>query len=138
MWRSQRKIFPLVLGLILAATGYVGGLWHDRSGGLAVADDNGITFTPEQKRRAQQLFRNYCMDCHGPKLTGEKFDKTLLCPNVQGKGTDEYRKAVLEGPDIMPKFQVSPSYVSDGNLRLSYDDFVLLTNHEATFTSTQP
>lgn len=127
MCRIRRKANLVVLSAS-AVLGMFAGGFHGVSTNVAFATDT----------RAQALFRNYCMDCHGPKLTGEKFDKTLLCPNVQGKSADDYRKAVEDGPDVMPAFRVSPSYVSDGNLLLSYDDFLLLTNHEATFRSTQP
>ena len=104
----------------------------------AWADTTTVTLTATQKRRAQILFRNYCMDCHGPKLTGESFDKALLCPNVQGKDAGSYQDAVKSGPGEMPAFQVYTYTASDGNLILNYDDYIWLTNHEPTFNSTQP
>ena len=107
--------------------------------GLAFADDNGrrsAAFTPEELHRARVLFRNYCMDCHGPKLTGRQFDDALLCPNVQGKGAGEYRETVLEGEDPMPRFRLGLE--SDGYLTLTNMDLFLLTTHEATFRRNQP
>ncbi len=94
--------------------------------------------------RAQLLFRHYCMDCHGPRLTGDDHDFTLLCPNVQGKDVDDYRETVREGDGDMPAFFVcdeSPCECTsgglepctNGHLEISIEDFILLTLHEATF-----
>ncbi len=110
---------------------------------VAVAhdEDSGppIEFTPADLKRARVLFRHYCMDCHGPKLTGKEHDETLFCPDVQGKDLGDYREATLDGPGDMPEFQ--RSFVldsSDGYLILSAEDFALLTLHETTFRPNQP
>ena len=137
--RSKRSyVCKITLLIALILTG-IGSPLLMNTAGVARADNGtSVTLTPAQKRRAQILFRNYCMDCHGPKLTGESFDKALLCPNVQGKGSGEYQGAVREGPGEMPAFQVYTYEHSDGNLVLNYDDYIWLTNHESTFKSTQP
>ncbi len=109
---------------------------------VAVAhdEDSGppIEFTPAELKRARVLFRHYCMDCHGPKLTGKKHDETLFCPDVQGKDLGDYREAVLDGPGDMPEFQRSFVEASDGYLILSDGDFDLLALHETTFQPNQP
>ena len=98
-----------------------------------------VNFTPEELKRARVLFRNYCMDCHGPKMTGDEYDENLLCPDVQGNDQEEYQEAMLEGPDEMPEFQVEFMPDStDGYLTISAEDFDLLTKHETTFNSSQP
>lgn len=111
--------------------------------GVAVADDDDdgppVNFTPEELKRARLLFRHYCMDCHGPKMTGDEYDENLFCPNVQGEDLDDYREAIIEGPDEMPEFQVtSVPNLSDGYLVLSVEDYYLLTLHETTFRPDQP
>ncbi len=107
---------------------------------VAVAhDEPSLTFDFtefETIKRARVLFRAYCMDCHGPKLAGKKFDETLLCPNVQGKDLGDYQEVVLEGDGDMPAFLISSE--SDGYLDLTPEDFDLLTQHETTFRSDQP
>ncbi len=110
--------------------------------GFAVAHDDDSTpvnFTPAELKRARLLFRHYCMDCHGPKMTGDEFDENLLCPDVQGKDRDDYAEAIIDGPDEMPEFQVTfvPN-LSDGYLVLSVEDYDLLTQHETTFRPDQP
>ncbi len=110
---------------------------------VAVAHDEGsgppFQFTQVELKRARLLFRHYCMDCHGPKMTGDEFDENLLCPDVQGKDQDDYQEAMLEGPDYMPEFQIMfMSDSSDGYLNLSAEDFALLTEHETTFRPDQP
>ena len=108
--------------------------------GRVLADGNdsrsAVSFTPEELRRSRVLFRNYCMDCHGPKLTGREFDHLLLCPNVQGKDAGEYRETVLEGDNPMPRFRLGPE--SDGYLTLTDKDLFLMTTHEASFRRNQP
>ena len=110
----------------------------------AVADDDDdsrsrVEFTAEELKRARVLFRNYCMDCHGPKMTGDEHDENLLCPDVQGEDQDDYQEAMLEGPDEMPRFRVKfLDDTSDGYLVLSQQDFELLTQHETTFRPSQP
>ncbi len=86
---------------------------------------------PAELERAELLFRHYCMDCHGPRLTGDDHDFTLLCPNVQGKDVEDYRETVLEGDGDMPRFFIRPE--SNGHLDITWEDFILLTLHEATF-----
>lgn len=114
------------------------------SSNIAVAHDDdepgpGSQLTPEELKRARVLFRNYCMDCHGPKMTGDEHDENLLCPDVQGDDQEEYQEAMLEGPDEMPRFRVmSLSGTSDGYLVISYEDFLLMTQHESTFRPSQP
>ncbi len=114
------------------------------SSNIAVAHDDdepgpGSQLTPEELKRARVLFRNYCMDCHGPKMTGDEYDENLLCPDVQGDDQEEYQEAMLEGPDEMPRFRVmSLSGTSDGYLVISYEDFLLMTQHESTFRPSQP
>ena len=110
---------------------------------VAVAHDEDsrppIEFTPAELKRARVLFRHYCMDCHGPKMTGDEHDENLLCPDVQGKDQDDYQEAMLEGPDDMPEFK--ESFIDDssnGYLILSTKDFKLLTQHETTFRPSQP
>ena len=110
--------------------------------GVAVADDDDsppVNFTPAELKRARLLFRHYCMDCHGPKMTGDEFDENLLCPDVQGKDRDDYAEAIIDGPDEMPEFQVTfvPN-LTDGYLVLSVEDYDLLTQHETTFRPNQP
>ena len=108
---------------------------------VAVAHDDDESGTPIQynQKRARLLFRHYCMDCHGPKMTGDEHDENLFCPDVQGKDMDDYQEAVREGPDDMPAFKInSLSDTSDGYLVLSFDDFMLLTLHETTFRPDQP
>ncbi len=107
---------------------------------VAVAhdEDSGPPIQYDQKR-ARLLFRHYCMDCHGPKMTGDEHDETLFCPDVQGKDMDDYEEAVREGPDDMPEFEIrSLSGTTDGYLVLSFDDLKLLTLHETTFRPDQP
>lgn len=110
---------------------------------VAVAHDEDseppIEITPKKLVRARLLFRHYCMDCHGPKMTGDEFDENLLCPDVQGKDRDDYAEAIIDGPDEMPEFQVTflPN-LSDGYLVLSVEDYNLLTQHETTFRPDQP
>jgi len=110
---------------------------------VVVAHDEGsgppFQFTPVELKRARLLFRHYCMDCHGPKMTGDEHDENLFCPNVQGKDLGDYMEAVREGPDAMPEFQIviMPG-ASDGYLILSNEDFALLTRHETTFRPDQP
>ena len=110
---------------------------------IAVADDDDsgsrVQFTDEELKRARVLFRNYCMDCHGPKMTGDEHDENLLCPDVQGNDQEEYQEAMLEGPDEMPRFRVKfLDDSSDGYLVISAEDFELLTLHETTFRPSQP
>ena len=105
------------------------------------SDDSGsrVQFTAEELKRARVLFRNYCMDCHGPKMTGDEHDENLLCPDVQGNDQEEYQEAMLEGPDEMPRFRVKfLDDTSDGYLVISAEDFELLTLHETTFRPNQP
>ena len=110
---------------------------------VAVAHDEDseppIEITPKKLVRARLLFRHYCMDCHGPKMTGDEFDENLLCPDVQGKDRDDYAEAIIDGPDEMPEFQVTflPN-LSDGYLVLSVENSNLLTQHETTFRPDQP
>ncbi len=110
---------------------------------IAVADDDDsesrVQFTAEELKRARVLFRNYCMDCHGPKMTGDEYDENLLCPDVQGEDQEDYQEAMLEGPDEMPRFRVKfLDDTSDGYLVISAEDFELLTLHETTFRPSQP
>ncbi len=108
---------------------------------VAVAHDDDESGTPIQydQKRARLLFRHYCMDCHGPKMTGDEHDETLFCPDVQGKDMDDYEEAVREGPDDMPEFEIkSLPGTTDGYLVLSFDDLKLLTLHETTFRPDQP
>ncbi len=134
---TRSIVFAAFLGMLLVLGYSFGGLT-----GLAGAhdEDSGppIEFTPEDLKRARVLFRHYCMDCHGPKLTGKKHDETLFCPDVQGKDLGDYQEAVLDGPDDMPEFQRSFVKASDGYLILSPEDFELLTLHETTFQRNQP
>ncbi len=130
-----------VLATVLLAVISLAGSLYIGVPDVAVADDKprlSIDFTdPVKIKRARVLFRNYCMDCHGPKLTGEDFDKALLCPNVQGKDLGDYREVVQEGDGDMPAFSVE-GMESDGYLTLSFEDFLLLTEHETTFRPDQP
>ena len=133
--RLSRVVLPGVL--LLMSTPYLAAL------NVAVADDEDsdspIDFTTEELIRARVLFRHYCMDCHGPKMTGDEHDENLLCPDVQGKDQDDYQEAMLEGPDDMPEFK--ESFIDDssnGYLILSTKDFKLLTQHETTFRPNQP
>lgn len=133
---TRSIVFAAFLGMLLVLGYSFGGLT-----GLAVAhdDDSGpVAFTPEDLKRARVLFRHYCMDCHGPKMTGDEHDENLFCPDVQGKDVDDYQEAVLEGPDDMPAFLRSFVKASDGYLILSNEDFALLTLHETTFRPNQP
>ncbi len=136
-WVSTRSIvFAAFLGMLLVL-----GYSFDGLTGLAVAHDEDsrpVAFTPEDLKRARVLFRHYCMDCHGPKMTGDEHDENLFCPDVQGKDLDDYQEAVLEGPDDMPAFLRSFVKASDGYLILSNEDFALLTLHETTFRPNQP
>ncbi len=137
-WRGPALIAALAT-VFLVVISLVGSLYIAVPD-VAVADDKSqlsIDFTdPVKIKRARVLFRNYCMDCHGPKLTGEDFDKALLCPNVQGKDLDDYREVVQEGDGDMPAFLWGME--SDGYLTLSSEDFLLLTEHETTFRPDQP
>ena len=81
--------------------------------------------------RAELLFRHYCMDCHGPRVTGDDHDFTLRCPHVHGTDVEDYREVVLEGDGDMPQFFIRPE--SNGHLDITWEDFILLTLHEATF-----
>lgn len=136
--RGLTLIFVLAT-VLLAVISLVGSLYIAVPD-VAVADDKPqLSFNfndPVIIKRARVLFRNYCMDCHGPKLTGEDFDKALLCPNVQGKDLDDYREVVQEGDGDMPAFLWGME--SDGYLTLSFEDFLLLTEHETTFRPDQP
>ena len=137
-WRGLTLKFVLAT-VLLAVISLVGSLYF-AAPDVAVADDEPqLSFNfnnPVIIKRARVLFRNYCMDCHGPKLTGEDFDKALLCPNVQGKDLDDYREVVQEGDGDMPAFLNGVK--SDGYLTLSFRDFLLLTEHETTFRPDQP
>ena len=137
-WRGPALIAALAT-VFLVVISLVGSLYIAVPD-VAVADDKprlSIDFTdPVKIKRARVLFRNYCMDCNGPKLTGEDFDKALLCPNVQGKDLDDYREVVQEGDGDMPAFLWGME--SDGYLTLSSEDFLLLTEHETTFRPDQP
>ena len=123
---------------LLAATAFV------TTPNISVAHDDDdsasqVNFTPAELKRARVLFRNYCMDCHGPKMTGDEYDENLLCPDVQGNDQEEYQEAMLEGPDEMPRFRVKfLSDSTDGYLNISAEDFDLLTKHETTFRPSQP
>ena len=136
--RGLTLIFVLAT-VLLAVISLVGSLYIAVPD-VAVAHDepqqNLVLINPETIKRARVLFRNYCMDCHGPKLTGEDFDKALLCPNVQGKDLGDYREVVQEGDGDMPAFLMGIE--SDGYLTLSFKDFLLLTEHETTFRPDQP
>ncbi len=132
--RLVRAILPSVL--LLMGTPFLA------APTIAVADDDSdrpIAFPQEKLPRARVLFRHYCMDCHGPKMTGDEYDENLLCPDVQGNDQDDYQEAMLEGPDDMPRFQRKflPD-TSDGYLIISAEDFSLLTLHETTFRPNQP
>ncbi len=137
-WRWPALI--AALATVLLAVISLAGRLYIVAPDVAVADDKpqlSFDFTdPATIKRARVLFRNYCMDCHGPKLTGEDFDKALLCPNVQGKDLGDYREVVQEGDGDMPAFLISLE--SDGYLTLSFKDFLLLTEHETTFRPDQP
>ncbi len=130
--------FAIFLGvLLLIGTPFVAApnvaMAHDEDSGPP------MEFTPTELSRARLLFRHYCMDCHGPKLTGDEHDDTLFCPDVQGKDLGDYQEAVLDGPDDMPEFTTDPlPDTSDGYLILSTEDFMLLTLHETTFGPDQP
>ena len=137
-WRGLKLIAAIVT--VLGVISLAGSLFFAVPD-VAVADDEpSLTFDftdPAIIARARVLFRAYCMDCHGPKMTGKEFDKALLCPNVQGKDVDDYREVVKEGDGDMPAF-FTRAERSDGYLDLSFQDFLLLTEHETTFRPDQP
>ncbi len=139
---AKRRGLTLIVALatVLGVISMAGSLFIAVPDVAVAHDEPSLTFDFNDTaiiKRARVLFRAYCMDCHGPKLTGDEFDEALLCPDVQGKDVDDYREVVMEGEDDMPAF-FTRAQRSDGYLDLSFEDFLLLTQHETTFRRDQP